>query len=93
MAILSENSVNQIVKRSKENGFAKMMQFGESLTLGLSEPPYLKTQSNFIFAASSNYATIAQKNIFANKLSGAGDDVVSQDGYAVNSYWNEDYAQ
>lgn len=93
MAILSENSVNQLIVRSKANSFNKMMLYGQELTIGLAEAPYLKTQSNLIFAASSNYATISQKNVFANKLSNLGDDIVSQDGYALNNYWNVDYAQ
>ena len=93
MAILSENSVNQLVIWSKANGFNKMMLYGQALTIGVAEPPYLKSQSNFIFAASSDYATLLQKNTFANKLSAAGDDVVFQDGYGVNNYWSVDYAE
>jgi hypothetical protein len=50
-------------------------------------------QEILIFACESDYATLAQKNIFADMLAGNGDDVAKFDGYVQNGYWQGGYAQ
>lgn len=91
MPTRSQQSINTIVDRTRANMFLKEQSYGESLTLGVAEPPNLYLQSNLIFAASSDYTTLVQKNIFADSIGKYKMDVVPQDGYAVNNYWVDGY--
>ena len=93
MPTRSQQSINTIVDRTRANMFLKEQSYGEALTLGVAEPPNLYLQSNLIFAASSDYTTLVQKNVYADSIGKYKFDVVPQDGYAVNNYWSQDYAQ
>lgn len=93
MTIRNNQAIQEIVDRSKANMFLKEQTYGERLTLGVASPPKLFLQSNLIFAASSPYATLAQRNAFVELLSKNKMDVLSPQGYAVRSYFVQGYAQ
>ena len=93
MPTRSINTINQLVERAKSNAYGKMMLFAEDLSVGVSSFPEMFEQEILIFACESDYATLAQKNIFADMLAGNGDDVAKFDGYVQNGYWQGGYAQ
>lgn len=93
MPTRSINTINQLVHRAKSNAYGKMMLFAEYLSVGVSSFPGMFGQEILIFACESDYATLAQKNIFADMLAGNGEDVSQPDGYVQNGYWQGGYAQ
>jgi hypothetical protein len=93
MPTRSITTINQLLNRARANTFAKMMLYAENLSVGVSFTPSLDRISNLIWACSSEYATLSQKNEYADLISKNGDDVVSQDGYVSNGYWSNEYAQ
>ncbi len=91
--IYSQQQINTVIERAKSNSFAKMMSFGESLTLGVATPPNLFLQSNLIFFASSDYATLAQKNTLVQLIGKYRMDSNSPDNYVSSNYMVAGYVQ
>jgi hypothetical protein len=86
-------SINQLVLRSKANMFSKMMLFAEYLEEGVAQAPDISWQDTLTFACQSDYATLEEKNIFANMIAGMLGDVVQPDGYVQVGYFQSGYAQ
>lgn len=72
MSIRIEAQIDDIINTSKKNCFAKMMTYGGELNVGVATVPELKRQLVLIWAAESDYATLQQKNIFIDALTGLG---------------------
>lgn len=75
------------------NMFAKMMSYAQGLNKGVTPNPDLAYQSNLLWACKSEYSSLAQKNEYCDLIAREGFDIVGQDGYVVNNYWNGGYAQ
>ena len=90
MPTRSINTINQLLTRARANTFGKMMLYAENLSVGVSEPPLLFHLSNLIWACSSSYTTLEQKNKYADLIAKNGDDVVGQDGIFFNNVFNND---
>ena len=88
MPLRSLNTINQSLKRSKANEFYKMMVYADNLTIGVSSLPYLVEQSNLIFSLGSEYSTDLEKNIFADRLGGLGDDIIPPHGVFSYNLFN-----
>lgn len=90
MPTRSINTINELIDRAKAHVFSLMMLYGEQLSKGVAIPPSLDRISNLIWACESDYATLEQKNIFADLISLTGDDVVGPDGlFADNVFVND----
>lgn len=73
--------------------FSKMMLFAEYLEEGVAQAPDISWQDTLTFACQSDYATLEEKNIFANMIAGMLGDVVQPDGYVQVGYFQSGYAQ
>lgn len=80
MAVRTAYQIESIAGRSKANMFAKMMGYASELSVGVAAEPALFNQSNLIWGMTSLYATLDQKNVFANIASGFKNDVTGPDG-------------
>lgn len=90
MPTRSINTINELIDRAKAHVFSLMMLYGEQLSKGVALPPSLDRISNLIWACESDYATLEQKNIFADLIALTGDDVVGPDGlFADNVFVND----
>jgi len=83
------NTINELIHRAKAHVFSLMMLYGEELTLGVALPPSLDRISNLIWACESDYATLEQKNLFADLIANENGDVVGNDNvFAENVFDN-----
>lgn len=86
MAIRNQQSINTIVDKAKGNMFLREQEYGANLFLGVSKSPNMFLQSNLIFAASSDYSTLAQKNTFVDIIGKYRYDLTKPDGYVGQGY-------
>ena len=85
MAARNQSSINQVVVKTKSNAFAKMMSIGESGSIGVPIEVPLDRQSNLIWATESLYASLSQKNEFADQIGKYGYDNTSPEGVFSNN--------
>lgn len=90
MPTRSINTINELIDRAKAHVFSLMMLYGEQLSKGVAIPPSLDRISNLIWACESDYATLEQKNVFADLISKENFDFAPPDGlFASNVFVND----
>lgn len=90
MPTRSINTINELIDRAKAHVFSLMMLYGEQLSKGVALPPSLDRISNLIWACESDYATLEQKNVFADMLASTNSDFSQPDGlFADNVFVND----
>ncbi len=90
MPTRSINTINELIDRAKAHVFSLMMLYGEQLSKGVALPPSLDRISNLIWACESDYATLEQKNVFADMLASTNSDFSPPDGlFADNVFVND----
>jgi hypothetical protein len=88
MATRTESQINTIVKNCKANAFEKMMDYGAALEKGVAPTPSLTMQLNLIWGAENYYATLSQKNVFADNIGRLNLDATKPDGLGVNGLFS-----
>ena len=90
MATRSLNTINELIDKAKAHVFSLMMLYGEQLSKGVAIPPSLDRISNLIWACESDYATLEQKNVFADMIARENGDFAPPDGvFASNVFVND----
>ena len=80
MPTRTQAQIDVIVENARANFFSRMMVYGRNLNLDVAQAPELSHQSNLIFGASSEYATLDQKNKFCDELNRLSYTTTFQDG-------------
>lgn len=68
MAVRTQTEIDALILKAKQNCFAREQTYGGLLQVGVAQVPNMRKQIALITAASSDYATLAQKNIYIDML-------------------------
>lgn len=89
MAVYSTQKVSAQTDLAEANMFGRMMSYGTALNQGAATPPNMALQSNLIYVAKT--ANNEQGSEAIDLIGRYRLNIVLQDGYVVNNYWNNEY--